>query len=50
MAKVEDGHIVETAREARGAEPGPSVRWVLIISTFSVAAIFAGLLAYYFGG
>lgn len=49
MAKVEHGRIVETAREARGAEPGPSVRWVLFISTFSVVAIFAGLLAYYFG-
>jgi hypothetical protein len=49
MAKVEQGHIVETALEARGAEPGPSVRWVLFISIFAVAAIFAGLLAYYFG-
>lgn len=48
MARVENGKIVETAREARGAEPGPSVRWVLFISTFAVAAIFAGLLAYYF--
>lgn len=48
MAKVEDGHIVESAREARGAEPGPSVRWVLFISTFAVSAAFAGLLAYFF--
>jgi hypothetical protein len=47
MAKVENGKIVESAREARGAEPGPSVRWVLVISTFAVSAIFAGLLVYY---
>jgi hypothetical protein len=48
MAKMEDGQIVESAREARGAEPGPSVRWVLFSSTFAVAAAFAGLLAYFF--
>lgn len=26
MAKMENGHIVETAMEARGAERGPTVR------------------------
>ena len=33
MATKEDGRIVETAREARGAEPGPSVLALLTIST-----------------
>lgn len=30
MAYKQAGQIVESAREARGAEPGPSVRNVLI--------------------
>jgi len=42
MAKVENveghGRVVETATEARQAEPGPSVLALLTIST--VAAIF----------
>jgi hypothetical protein len=33
MAKKERGRIVETATEARQAEPGPSVLTLLIIST-----------------
>lgn len=36
--KTPEGKVVETAREARGAEPGPSVLALLTIST--VAAIF----------
>lgn len=33
--------VIETAREARQAEPGPSVRNVLVISTTAVIIIFA---------
>lgn len=32
MAKIESGRVTETATEARQAEPGPSVRNVLVIS------------------
>jgi hypothetical protein len=41
MARVEDGQIVETAREARQAEPGPTVRNVLVVSTSVSIAILA---------
>jgi hypothetical protein len=33
--------VIETAREARQAEPGPSVRNVLVISTSAVIVLFA---------
>ena len=33
--------IIETAREARQAEPGPTVRNVLVISTTAVIVLFA---------
>jgi hypothetical protein len=33
MVKKERGQIVETATEARQAEPGPSVLMLLVIST-----------------
>ena len=49
MAKVEHGQIIESATEARAGETGGHMRWVLFASTFLVAAIFAGLIAYYFG-
>ena len=39
MVTKENGQIVETATEARSAEPGPSIAAVLAIST--IAAIFA---------
>lgn len=32
VAEKDNGHIVETAREARGAEPGPAARNVLVWS------------------
>jgi hypothetical protein len=32
MAKLEDDRIVETATEARQAEPGPTIFFVLAIS------------------
>ena len=37
------GRIVETAREARGGERGPSMVVVLTVSTVCVAVIFMGL-------
>lgn len=40
--------IVETAREARQAEPGPSVRNVLVISTSAIVIIFAILWFVFF--
>jgi hypothetical protein len=40
MAEKENGHIVETAREARGAEPGPTVRNVLVWSVALVVVAF----------
>jgi hypothetical protein len=48
MAKVENGRIVETAREARGAEPGPTVGVVLVVSVTAVIVAFAGVFLYYF--
>lgn len=36
----DNGHIVETAREARGAEPGPTVRNVLVWSLGLVIVAF----------
>jgi hypothetical protein len=41
MAKTEDGRIVETAREARQAEPGPSILLVLTVSLTAVIFILA---------
>jgi hypothetical protein len=40
MAKQENGHTVETARQARGAERGPTVRNVLVWSLGLVVAAF----------
>jgi len=37
------GRIVETAKEARGGERGPSMVVVLAVSTICVAVIFMGL-------
>ncbi|EAQ36637.1 hypothetical protein NB311A_15257 [Nitrobacter sp. Nb-311A] len=48
MAKREDGRIIETALEARGAERGPTVRNVLVWSTTLVVAGFAAVYVFYF--
>jgi hypothetical protein len=48
MARMEDGHIIETAREARGAERGPTVRNVLVAGTGLVVAAFAVVYMIYF--
>jgi hypothetical protein len=47
MARVENDHIVESTTEARAGETGGHMRWVLFAGTFIVAAIFAGLIAYF---
>jgi hypothetical protein len=48
MAKLEDGHIVETAIEARGAERGPTIRNVLLASTGLVVVAFVIVYFAYF--
>ena len=48
MAKLEDGHIVESATEARAGERGPTVRNVLIISLAAVVVLFATVYLYFF--
>ena len=40
MAKIDNGKIVETTMEARGAERGPTVRNVLVISLALVVVAF----------
>ncbi len=41
MGKQENSQIVETAKEARGAELGPTIRNVLVWSLGLVVAAFA---------
>lgn len=41
MVEKRGEQMIETAREARQAEPGPSVRNVLVISTTAVIIAFA---------
>lgn len=41
MAKIENEQIVETTVEARGAERGPTVRNVLVVSLCLVVVAFA---------
>ena len=48
MAKIQNGKIVETAVEARGAERGPTVRNVLVISLCLVVVALAVLYLVYF--
>ena len=48
MAKMENGHIVETAMEARAAERGPTVRNVLVAGTGLVVAAFIVVYIAYF--
>ncbi len=43
MVEKRGEQIIETAQEARQAEPGPSVRNVLVISTVAVIIAFAAI-------
>ena len=47
MARKQRGQIVETATEARQAEPGPSVLALLIIST-GLAIVILGVVWFVF--
>jgi hypothetical protein len=47
MAEKKDGRIVETASEARQAEPGPSILLILIVS-LTLALILLGALWFVF--
>jgi hypothetical protein len=47
MAIHQEGRIVETATEARGAEPGPSVLALLAVST-GLAVLILGVLWFVF--
>lgn len=47
MAVRKDGRIVETATEARQAEPGPSIFMVLSVSV-ALAAIVLGIVWFIF--
>jgi hypothetical protein len=50
MTQTETEHpVVTTTDRARDGVTGHGVRYVLIISTLAVAAIFAGLWFFYFG-
>jgi hypothetical protein len=48
MVEKRGEQVIETAREARQAEPGPSVRNVLVISTVAVIIAFAGIWLIFF--
>jgi hypothetical protein len=48
MPERHGGQIVETTTEARAAQTGTGLRWVLIFGTLSVAIIFALLWLYHF--
>jgi hypothetical protein len=48
MPKLEDGHIVETTLEARGAERGPTVRNMLVWGIGLVVVAFVVVYALYF--
>ena len=41
MPRVDDNRIVESTTEARAAVTGHNVRYVLVISTLAVIALFA---------
>jgi hypothetical protein len=48
MEVKRDGQIVESAREARQAEPGPTVRNVLVASTsLAIAILFVVWLVFF---
>lgn len=50
MAKTENGRIVESATEARGAERGPAARNVLVISLGAVIVLFTIVYIFFFAG
>jgi len=47
MAKVENGHVVETPTQARAGVTGHEVRYVLAFSTLGAIGLFAVVCLYY---
>jgi hypothetical protein len=48
MVEKRGEQVIETAQEARQAEPGPSMRNVLVISTVAVIIAFAVIWLVFF--
>jgi hypothetical protein len=48
MPERHGDQIVETTTEARAAQSGTGLRWVLLFGTVGIAIIFALLWLYYF--
>jgi hypothetical protein len=48
MVEKRGEQVIETAREARQAEPGPSIRNVLVISTSAVIIAFTVIWLVFF--
>lgn len=48
MATKENGQIVETAGEARQAEPGPTVFVLMAVSTVAAIVILGGMWMFLF--
>jgi hypothetical protein len=48
MPKLENGQVIETAIEARGAERGPTVRNVLVWSLGLVVVVFGVIYFVFF--
>jgi hypothetical protein len=48
MVEKRGEQVIETAQEARQAEPGPSVRNVLVVSTVAVIIAFAVIYLFFF--
>jgi hypothetical protein len=46
--KREDGHIVESATEARAGKTGQNVRYVLVASTTLCVVLFLAVYVYFF--
>jgi hypothetical protein len=50
MPRVEHGHIVETATQARGGVLGVPVLYMLAFGTAGVIALFVVVYLYFFAG
>lgn len=50
MAEQQSGRVVETAKEARAGERGPTMVVVLSVSVVLVAVLFMGLWYFHFRG
>jgi cobalamin biosynthesis Mg chelatase CobN len=48
MAEKKQGRLVETATEARQAEPGPSILLILIVSVVLAVTVLGALWFFFF--